>query len=177
MNQQIKIISALTLVGILSFGCYKKDIDDYAEINRRILEKKGIVNSVPNGGNGGGINSLDADTIFFMDVPGNVHEKVPRSFNCPAGVSKMTVKTICSQGADCSNWNPNYADMFVSFGSVPEVSEVNYNYTWTADCASILPNNEEEICNFYSPQAGTWNVVLYGYNLYFISKLVVIVEY
>lgn len=176
MNHLFKLISALTGLSLLILGCTKKDTDDFYELNKRILAKKGIFNSVPNGGNGGGINSEDADTIFIMDVDGGLNDQVLRSFTCPSGYSKMTVKTICSQGAGCSSWNPNYADMFVSYGSIPQVSNLDFNYTWTADCSSILPNNEEEICNFNNPQAGTWNVVLFGYNNDFFSKLVVIVE-
>jgi hypothetical protein len=177
MNHLFKLISVLIGLSLLILGCTKKDTDDFYELNKRILAKKGLINSVPNGGNGGGVNPEEADTILFLDVNGAQNQSVLRSFNCPSGVSKMTIKTTCSQGANCINDNPNYADMFVSYGSIPQVSDIDFNYTWTADCASILSNNAEEICNYDNPQAGTWNVVLFGYGIYFFSKLVVIVEY
>jgi hypothetical protein len=81
MNQQIKIISALTLVGILTFGCYKKDIDDFAEINKRILEKK----VGGNGGVEGPLNGVwvrtegasgDETDIAIGNIPGEPENRV-----------------------------------------------------------------------------------------------------
>ena len=176
MNKLFIFFSFFIFCGLLLTSCRKSDVDEFYELNKRILAKKGIVNSVPNGGNGGGINSEDADTIVNLDLSGDVNDLRSTSFNCPAGISNMTIKTICSMGADCSTWNPNYADMFVRYGTAPVVSNVDFNYIWTADCGSILSNNEEEICNFNQPQAGQWHVALFGYNNYFYSKLLVIVE-
>jgi len=85
-------------------------------------------------------------------------------------------KTLTVRTAEFDGSDKNSADMFVRRGSAPIISHTfppAAAYTYAADCSSIKPNREAELCTFSNPNAGTWYVTLYGYNDYFWSRLII----
>ncbi|KAA9327620.1 hypothetical protein F0P96_16720 [Hymenobacter busanensis] len=112
-------------------------------------------------------------TLLDVVVSGNDYELKGYSFTVPTGAKTLTVTTLESSAA-----YRNTADLFVRRGSAPVVvgpKPPTYTpaYSWTADCAGIKPNREDEVCSFTNPSSGTWYASLYGYNTYFSSRLLV----
>jgi hypothetical protein len=108
------------------------------------------------------------DTIYNQVIEGDMYDKKIVRFTIPSGIKTLTVYT-CELGSG----EKNSADMFVSKGTDPTVTSSS-PYTYTAQCASIKPNRERELCVFSNPGSGQWSVLLYGYNTYFFSRLVVV---
>lgn len=128
-------------------------------------------NGTGGGGTGGGGTPGTSQVLFSQCVEGNEGDKKIVIINVPANVKKMTIET--SEENSC--WR-NTADMFVRKGSSPTVTKLP-TYSWTADCAGIKPNRENESCTFNNPGSGQWYIMLYGYNTYFSSNLKVTVFY
>ncbi len=127
----------------------------------------------PNGsgngtGNGNGNGSGAGDTLYNEVIEGDTYDEMMVRFTLPSGYSKLTVMTT-----EIGVGEKNSADMFVSKGTDPKITSKS-PYSYTADCASIKPNRENEVCTFQNPGAGQWSVLLYGYNTYFWSRLIVI---
>ncbi|RZL05308.1 MAG: hypothetical protein EOO89_26790 [Pedobacter sp.] len=127
------------------------------------------------GGGSGGVTNPGPTTTTLVNTEliGNQYETKTTSFTVPAGTKSMTVRT-----SEAGNATYNAADLFVRKGSAPVVAGPRPpkdlpKYTWTADCYSINPNREQEVCTFNNPGSGTWYVTLYGYNLSFRSTLTV----
>lgn len=106
------------------------------------------------------------DTIYNQVVSGNNQDQKIVSFNLPSGIKTLTVMTTEYPG------EKNSADLFVRKGQNPVIIS-NSPYQYTADCASIKPNRENEMCTFSNPESGTWKVMLYGFNIYFDSRLII----
>ena len=124
----------------------------------------------PTPGTGTGTSQVIVNTV----ISGNTYDKKYYRFTLPTGVKSMQIRT--TEGKDPNVYFRNSADMFVRKGSDPTVNGPHvspYKYTWVADCASIKPNREDEVCTFTNPASGQWSVLLYGYNTYFTSNLVV----
>lgn len=127
--------------------------------------------SNPNGsgnGNGNGNGGGGDDTLYNDVIEGGQGEQKIMRFTLPSGYTKLTFMTV-----EGGIGEKNSADMFVSQGSDPKVTD-NSPYTYTAQCASINPNRAKEFCTFDSPTAGQWSVMLYGFNTYFASRLIII---
>jgi hypothetical protein len=120
------------------------------------------------GGTGGGSGSTSGEIkLIDQDVTGNKGDLKIVSFTVPSGVKTMVVKTN-----EPNNNYRNLADLFVRRNSPPSVS-VSSGYSWTADYSSRTPNREIKICTISNPSSGTWYAGLYGYNMYFTSRLTV----
>jgi hypothetical protein len=90
-------------------------------------------------------------------------------FVLPSGVK--TMKVLTQEGTKATS---NHADLFVKRGSKPTSAADPHIGGYSADCASLNVNRQQDVCNFTNPQAGTWYVMLYNYNgSYFHSNLVV----
>jgi hypothetical protein len=76
------------------------------------------------------------------------------TMSVPAGVSNLQFQTSGGTGD---------ADLYVRFGSAPTTS--------TYDCGPATGDNNE-LCSFASPAAGTWHVMVYGYAPYSGASLV-----
>ncbi len=123
-------------------------------------------------GGGGGDNS-PVDTLLTQHVEGSPQNRKSFQVTVPSGYKKLVVMTT-EQGE--SDWNT--ADLFVRKGSAPVINHnppQSYTYTWTADCASIEPNRNNEMCTFNSPY-GTYHIIVYGYNSNFRTRLIVYAE-
>ncbi|HEY8689231.1 MAG TPA: PPC domain-containing protein [Chitinophagaceae bacterium] len=123
---------------------------------------------VSSGGTGGGGTGTNTEILVNQCVSGSVGDKKIFQFNVPANVTKMEIKTFEETGT-CDR---NAADLFVRKGSQPTITSTT-PYVWVADPggAGIKPNREDELCVFNNPGSGTWYVMLFGYNTFFISKL------
>jgi uncharacterized protein (DUF2147 family) len=107
-------------------------------------------------------------TQILMDryVTGNEGDKKLFEINLPSNVKKMEVKAF----EESSINDKNLADLGVRKGSAPTVTKTP-RYKWEADCASINPNRQDEICRFQNPGSGPWSIMLFGYNSSFRTKL------
>ncbi len=76
------------------------------------------------------------------------------TLNVPAGASNLKFETSGGTGD---------ADLYVRFGSAPTTS--------TYDCGPVTSDNNE-VCSFASPAAGTWHVMVQGYTAYSNASLV-----
>jgi len=150
-------ISFLILI-VLLVGCKKSGIQDF-----EILEVKFLPN------NNTGTGSVNQDTIINKVVNGNFSEEKFISFNIPSGIKMLKIQTTEYLG------EKNSADLFVRHGKYPELTGI-YPYRYVADCASTSENREKDSCVFMNPQSGTWHVMLYGYNTFFTSRLIVIAK-
>lgn len=133
---------------------------------------------VSTSGGGSGTGSGDTGTttpletkIVDKELNGKAYSLTTVSFNVPAGVKSMVVKTY-----EPNIYFRNLADLYVRRGSAPVVAgpkPPTYlpKYTWTADYISQTPNRADKICNIPSPPSGTWYVSLYGYNSDYQSQL------
>ena len=120
------------------------------------------------GGTGGGSGSTSGEIkLIDQDVFGNKGDLKIVSFTVPPGVKTMVVKTN-----EPDNNYRNLADLFVRRNIQPTVS-VASGYSWQADYSSRTPNREIKICTISNPPSGTWYAGLYGYNMYFNSRLTV----
>ena len=77
----------------------------------------------------------------------------------------MEIRTL-----ESTNAYRNTAELFVRRGSAPTVTKT-FSYSWVADCSSIKPNRQNEVCVFDNPASATWYLMLFGYNTYFKSEL------
>lgn len=149
-------------------GLYISNPNRYERSFKKISKPAGNGNG--NGNGNGGNSGGTTETLYEKQVEGKLHEQRIISFNVPAGTKTLTIRTFELDGSD-----KNSADMFVRAGSQPKITHTyppaTSSYSWVADCSSIKPNRESELCTFSNPKAGTWYVTLYGYNDYFWSRL------
>lgn len=127
---------------------------------------KGVKNT-GSGGTGGGIGST-AQVLLDQKVEGEKGDKKIFKVTVPTGVKQMEIRTTEVAGV----YYFNLADLFVRKGSDPMVT-LTPKYSWTADCASVESNRADEVCIFSNPSAGVYHIMLYGYNSYFTSQLIV----
>ena len=83
----------------------------------------------------------------------------------PSGTKRLVVETF-----EENENGRNLGDLFVRYGQQPVINRSS-GYTWTADCASIKPNRESEICSFENPAAGEWYLLVYGYHAFYGTSL------
>lgn len=126
-----------------------------------------------NTGSGGGSGTtVTSQVLIDQCVSGQVGDRITFTIDVPANVKKMEIQT--SEVVSVCDFNT--ADLFVRKGSKPTVTKTP-TYSWVADCASINPNRDKESCTFNNPSSGKWYIMLFGYNIYFISHLNVTITY
>lgn len=118
----------------------------------------------PNPGNPG-TPSGDIELLYLKNLEGADLSSKVYKVTVPSGAKKLVVKTF---EEDINGHN--LGDLFVKRGSQPSVSRTP-SYSWTADCASVNPNREDDICSFTNPAAGDWYIMLYGYHAYYATSL------
>jgi len=118
-------------------------------------------------GTGGGIGST-AQVLFEQKVEGEKGDKKIFKITVPTGVKQMEIRTTEVAGV----YYFNVADLFVRRGSDPTVT-LTPQYSWTADWFSVESNRADEVCTISNPPAGVYHIMLYGYNSYFTSQLIV----
>ncbi|WP_211371843.1 S8 family peptidase [Marilutibacter maris] len=89
-----------------------------------------------------------------VSVSGASGSETRYTFAVPTGASDLSFVTSGGSGD---------ADLYVRFGAAPTTS--------TYDCRPYQNGNNER-CDFASPQAGTWHVMLHGYSAYSNVSLV-----
>lgn len=127
---------------------------------------KGVKNT-GSGGTGGGIGNT-AQVLLDQKVEGEKGDKKIIKITVPTGVKQMEIRTTEVAGV----YYYNLADLFVKRGSDPTVT-LTPQYSWTAEWSSVNPNREDEVIPISNPPAGVYHIMLYGYNSYFTSQLVV----
>ena len=125
------------------------------------------VKSTGTGGSGGSIGGTN-QTLVNQKVEGEIGDKKIFKITVPTGVKQMEIRTTEVAG----EFYRNFADLFVRRGSDPTVS-LTPKYSWIADWPSVNPNREDEVILIQNPPTGVYHIMLYGYNSYFISQLVV----
>ncbi len=124
---------------------------------------------IPSPSTGGGPTTPPTGSLTTLlsqsGIEGNEKSSRFYTITVPAGTTRLYVQTTEDTGGR------NLADLFVRRGSQPSVNNANEQYTWTAECASVLPNRESEVCSFSNPPAGTWYILLYGYHAYWGTTL------
>ncbi|HEX7048100.1 MAG TPA: S8 family serine peptidase [Gammaproteobacteria bacterium] len=98
-------------------------------------------------GGGGGDNVLE-NGVAKTNLAGASGSETFFTMEVPAGASNLSF--VMSGGS-------GDADLYVRFGSAPNTSSY--------DCRPYRSGNSES-CNFASPQAGTWHVMIRGYSSY-----------
>ncbi|MDP2414695.1 hypothetical protein [Daejeonella sp.] len=126
-----------------------------------------INKGVKNTGTGGSSGS-NAQILTDQKVEGEKGDRKIFKVTLPTGVKQMEIRTTEVAGV----YYYNLADLFVRRGSDPTVS-LTPQYSWTADWHSVNPNREDEVILITNPPAGVYHIMLYGYNSYFTSQLVV----
>ncbi|HEX6930475.1 MAG TPA: S8 family serine peptidase [Gammaproteobacteria bacterium] len=106
-----------------------------------------LVGSFDEDTGGGGDNVLE-NGVAATNLSGATGSETFFTMEVPAGASDLSFVMGGGSGD---------ADMYVRFGSAPTTS--------TYDCRPYVGGNSET-CNFASPQAGTWHVMLRGYSSY-----------
>ena len=127
---------------------------------------KGIKNT-GSGGTGGGIAG-NAQVLIDQKVEGEKGDKKIFKVTVSTGVKQMEIRTTEVAGV----YYYNLADLFVRRGSDPTVT-LTPQYSWTADWFGVKPNREDEVIQITNPPAGVYHIMLYGYNSYFTSQLIV----
>ncbi|HET6724479.1 MAG TPA: pre-peptidase C-terminal domain-containing protein [Gammaproteobacteria bacterium] len=98
------------------------------------------------GGGGGGSNTLENGVA--VTISGAQGSSTVYTMEVPAGASNLVFQISGGSGD---------ADLYVQFGSQPTLSSY--------DCRPYRYGNSES-CSFASPQAGTWYVMIHGYDSY-----------
>ena len=109
--------------------------------------------------------SADIVLLYNKMLEGDNNSSTFFTITVPSGTKKLVVETF-----EEDQWGHNLGDLFVSRGQRPAVHGEE-PYRWTADCASVKPNREREVCSFNNPPAGTWHILLYGYHAYYSTSL------
>lgn len=99
------------------------------------------------GGGGGGDSELE-NGVPVTDLSGSAGSQTRFTLEVPSGASDLEFSISGGSGD---------ADLYVRFGSEPTTS----NY----DCRPYQWGNDES-CSFDSPDAGTWHVMIRGYESY-----------
>jgi hypothetical protein len=92
------------------------------------------------------------------------------TIDVPSGTSTLTV-TLSE-----AEFGSQLADLFVRRDTEAEIVDEPQPYSWTADCASVLPNRETETCTINSPPAGRYYITVYGYHEYWGADLKVWID-
>ncbi|HET7307038.1 MAG TPA: pre-peptidase C-terminal domain-containing protein [Gammaproteobacteria bacterium] len=107
-----------------------------------------VANDLGSGGGGGGGGNALQDGVPISGLSGASGSDTYFTMDVPAGATNLTFTTSGGSGD---------VDLYVKFGSQPTLSSY--------DCRPYLNGNSES-CTFASPQAGTWYVMLHGYQSY-----------
>jgi hypothetical protein len=119
------------------------------------------------GGNSGDSGAdLAGEVILNQVLEGDRDARISYKVTLPAGVRKLEV--VLSE----AEHGRNTADLFVRRGTPPTVSRTP-TYSWVADCASVRPNREREVCTFNNPASGEWHILVFGYHAFWGTRLTV----
>ncbi|HEX7029515.1 MAG TPA: S8 family serine peptidase [Gammaproteobacteria bacterium] len=99
-------------------------------------------------GTGGGGDSVLENGVAETDLAGASGSETFFTMEVPAGASNLSFAMSGGSGD---------ADLYVRFGAAPTTSSY--------DCRPYRSGNSES-CNFASPAAGTWHVMIRGYSSY-----------
>jgi hypothetical protein len=123
------------------------------------------------GGTGGGGGTGTTNEIAKERVEGASGSKKYVHFSLSKNAATLVIKTT-----DLSNADLNMADVFVSRGTYPGVTS-NYPYKFTADYSHTSGNRGEKVITIKNAKAGDWHIMLYGFNSYFYSWVIVTAQY
>lgn len=114
-----------------------------------IVDAYAALDELINGGSGGGGGPVElANGVAETGQSGATGSETFYTLDVPSGQSDLGF--VMSGGS-------GDADLYVKFGSAPTTSSY--------DCRPYLNGNNES-CDFTSPQAGTWHVMIRGYSAY-----------
>ncbi len=125
-----------------------------------------FVSETTNGGGSVG-NTTGPQELKRIRVQGEERQKVTVNFNLPKNAKTLVITTT-----ELSNNDLNMADLFVSRNSIPTINSHN-PYSYTAQYKDVAGNRGTKIINITNAQAGDWNILLYGYNSYYWSWIIV----
>lgn len=124
------------------------------------------------GGTGtGGTGTDGTQELKKTRVEGNSGGKSYIDFSLPKDAKTLVIKTT-----ELSNSDLNMADVFVSRNTIPTVTS-NYPYKYNADYSHTTGNRGEKVITIKNAKAGNWHIMLYGFNSYYWSWVIVRVEY
>lgn len=123
----------------------------------------------PDTGNGGG-TAASTVLLYTKNLEGDERSSKYFTVTIPSGTKRLVVETFAED-----QWGRNMNDLFVNPGSKPSVTS-HWPYKWTARCASVKPNLENDVCEIPNPPAGTWHILVYGYHAYYSTSLKVTID-
>ncbi|WP_299986515.1 PPC domain-containing protein [uncultured Pontibacter sp.] len=109
---------------------------------------------------GGNITLLDV-----KNIEGALNSTKTYKITVPSGTKKLEVVL-----SGLETGGRPLSDLFVRRGQAPVINRSN-GYSWTADCASVNPNYDDEVCIFNNPSSGEWYLTVYGYHAYWGANL------
>lgn len=135
-----------------------------------VNNKQITINCQSNCGTGAGTVTGTKTVLLSTVVSGNAGDKLFRTVEVPANVKSIEFRTNEELAGQ-----KNSVNIFVRHGSKPLVTQTqSYNLEYTADCASVSINREQDACIIPNPKSGTWYIMFYDYNnFYFESNFVV----
>lgn len=117
-----------------------------------------------------GAGSGEPDSAI-LGLEGDRKSSKVYTITVPSGTANLTITLSESESG-----GSQLADLFVRRGAEAVIVDEPQPYSWTADCASYLPNRETETCTFNSPAAGTYYITVYGYHAYWGADLKVWID-
>lgn len=155
-----KYLFAFLILLVVSFSScdYEKDFD--------LMAEKAVT-----GGSDGGTGTGGTQELKNTRVEGNSGGKSYVDFTLTKNAKNLVIKTT-----ELSNADLNMADVFVSRSTTPTVTS-NYPYVFKADYSHTSGNRGEKVITIKNAQAGDWHIMLYGFNSYYWSWVIVTVEY
>lgn len=119
----------------------------------------------------GGTGTDGTQELKKTRVEGNSGGKSYIDFSLPRDAKTLVIKTTELTSADL-----NMADVFVSRNTTPTVTS-NYPYNYNADYSHTTGNRGEKVITIKNAKAGNWHIMLYGFNSYYWSWVIVTAEY
>jgi hypothetical protein len=115
------------------------------------------------------------DTVLDKYVDGSWTEKKTYYYTAGAGIKKVEIILTEGIADDGQNATHNTADLFVSIDpSSPSITDED-PYVWVADKGSVNMNRISEYISYSNPPSGRkYNILVYGHNTFFLSRLIII---
>lgn len=113
--------------------------------------------------------STGGTVLLSQVLDGNRDSQTFYTVTVPSGTKRLEVKMVNND-----QYARSMGDLFVRLGSRPSVSRTP-TYSWAADCSSVNPNFEDELCVFPRSGSGvtpgTYHIMVFGYHAYYGAKL------
>ncbi|RYD80992.1 MAG: hypothetical protein EOP53_07255 [Sphingobacteriales bacterium] len=124
----------------------------------------------PTGNAGGGGGTGEKIEMYNEVLSGDKNESVYFKFNMPPNVKHVEIRTQETPGKATRNSANLYVKKYVK----PRVTQTqSYDLEHDADYVSQSNNREQDAVNVNNPPSGEWHVLLFNYESFFESNLII----